>query len=156
MKRRSFVTLPAAALGAAAISSPAGTAAAATVPATPTALESPGVVTGNLPVFFEALKKGWGTYLAAVSEPDAWSAIRLTLLAAAIAVPANLVFGIAAAWAVARFDFPGKGLLVTLIDLPFAVSPVISGMTFVLLTTLPAADDKQKVSKAVSDSISES
>ncbi len=84
-------------------------------------------------VFFEALKKGWGTYLAAILEPDAWSAIRLTLLAAAIAVPANLVFGIAAAWAIAKFDFRGKSVLVTLIDLPFSVSPVVSGLIYVLI-----------------------
>jgi sulfate transport system permease protein len=84
-------------------------------------------------VFFEALKKGWGTYLAAVVEPDAWSAIRLTLLASAIAVPANLVFGISAAWAIAKFDFPGKSLLITLIDLPFSVSPVVSGLIYVLI-----------------------
>jgi sulfate transport system permease protein len=84
-------------------------------------------------VFFEALKKGWGTYLAAISEPDAWSAIRLTLLAAAIAVPANLVFGISAAWAIAKFDFPGKSVLITLIDLPFSVSPVVSGLIYVLI-----------------------
>ena len=84
-------------------------------------------------VFFEALKKGWGTYLAAVIEPDAWAAIRLTLLAAAIAVPLNLVFGIAAAWAIAKFDFPGKSVLTTLIDLPFSVSPVVSGLIYVLI-----------------------
>jgi sulfate/thiosulfate transport system permease protein len=84
-------------------------------------------------VFFEALRKGWGTYLAAIAEPDAWAAIRLTLLAAAIAVPVNLVFGIAAAWAIAKFDFRGKSVLVTLIDLPFSVSPVVSGLIFVLV-----------------------
>ena len=84
-------------------------------------------------VFFEALKKGWGTYAAAVSEPDALSAIKLTLITATIAVPANLIFGIAAAWAIAKFDFPGKSLLTTLIDLPFAVSPVISGLIYVLV-----------------------
>jgi sulfate/thiosulfate transport system permease protein len=84
-------------------------------------------------VFFEALKKGWGTYLAAVLEPDAWLAIRLTLIAAAIAVPANLVFGIAAAWAIAKFDFRGKSVLTTLIDLPFSVSPVVSGLIYVLI-----------------------
>jgi len=84
-------------------------------------------------VFFEALRKGWGTYLAAIAEPDAWAAIRLTLLAAAIAVPVNLVFGIAAAWAIAKFDFCGKSVLVTLIDLPFSVSPVVSGLIFVLV-----------------------
>ena len=84
-------------------------------------------------VFAQALEKGAGTYLAALREPDALSAIRLTLLVAAIAVPLNLVFGVAAAWAVAKFEFPGKSLLVTLIDLPFSVSPVISGLIFVLL-----------------------
>jgi sulfate/thiosulfate transport system permease protein len=84
-------------------------------------------------VFFEALRKGWGTYLAAIAEPDAWAAIRLTLLAAAIAVPVNLVFGVAAAWAIAKFDFRGKSVLVTLIDLPFSVSPVVSGLIFVLV-----------------------
>jgi sulfate transport system permease protein len=84
-------------------------------------------------VFFEALKKGWGTYLAAVVEPDAWAAIRLTLVAAAIAVPLNLVFGIAAAWAIAKFDFRGKSVLITLIDLPFSVSPVVSGLIYVLI-----------------------
>ena len=84
-------------------------------------------------VFVEALKKGWGTYLAAIVEPDALSAIKLTLIAAAIAVPANLVFGIAAAWAIAKFEFRGKSLLITLIDLPFAVSPVIAGLIYVLV-----------------------
>ena len=84
-------------------------------------------------VFFEALKKGWSTYAAAVSDPDAWSAIRLTLVAAAIAVPLNLVFGIAAAWAIAKFDFRGKSVLTTLIDLPFSVSPVVSGLIYVLV-----------------------
>ena len=84
-------------------------------------------------VFFEALKKGWGTYLAAIAEPDAWSAIVLTLTAAVIAVPLNLVFGIAAAWAIAKFEFRGKSLLTTLIDLPFSVSPVVSGLIYVLI-----------------------
>jgi sulfate transport system permease protein len=74
-------------------------------------------------VFYEALKKGWEVYLAAIVEPDALSAIRLTLIAAAIAVPLNLVFGVAAAWAIAKFDFRGKSVLLTLIDLPFSVSP---------------------------------
>ena len=73
-------------------------------------------------MFFEAFKKGWDVYLAAITEPDARSAIALTLLAAAIAVPLNLVFGVAAAWAIAKFDFRGKNLLLTLIDLPFSVS----------------------------------
>jgi sulfate transport system permease protein len=84
-------------------------------------------------VFTEALRKGWSTYLAALTEPDAQSAIRLTLLTAAIAVPLNLVFGVAASWAIAKFNFRGKQLLITLIDLPFAVSPVISGLIYVLL-----------------------
>jgi len=84
-------------------------------------------------VFYQALSKGWGLYWAALKEPDAWSAIRLTLITAAIAVPANLVFGIAAAWAIAKFEFKGKSLLITLIDLPFAVSPVVSGLIYVLL-----------------------
>jgi sulfate/thiosulfate transport system permease protein len=84
-------------------------------------------------VFAEALQKGFSAYLRAVTEPTALSALRLTLLTAAIAVPLNLVFGVAAAWAIAKFEFPGKNVLVTLIDLPFAVSPVISGMIFLLL-----------------------
>jgi sulfate transport system permease protein len=84
-------------------------------------------------VFAEALAKGLPVYWAAIADPDALSAARLTLLIAAIAVPANLVFGIAAAWAIAKFEFPGRQVLTTLIDLPFAVSPVISGMIFVLL-----------------------
>ncbi len=84
-------------------------------------------------VFVEALRKGWDTYITALTEPDAMAAIKLTLLAAAIAVPLNLVFGVAAAWAIAKFEFPGKGLLTTLIDLPFSVSPVIAGLCFVLI-----------------------
>jgi sulfate/thiosulfate transport system permease protein len=84
-------------------------------------------------VFAQALEKGFDLYLAALREPDAWAATRLTLLTAAVAVPLNLVFGLAASWAIAKFEFPGKGTLLTLIDLPFAVSPVISGMIFVLL-----------------------
>ena len=84
-------------------------------------------------VFVEALRRGWDVYLAALVEPDALSAIQLTLLIAAIAVPANLVFGIAAAWAITKFDFRGKQLLITLIDLPFSVSPVIAGLVFVLV-----------------------
>ena len=74
-------------------------------------------------VFAEALRKGFDAYLAALAEPDAWSAIRLTLLTAAIAVPLNLVFGVAAAWCIAKFEFRGKAFLITLIDLPFSVSP---------------------------------
>jgi sulfate/thiosulfate transport system permease protein len=84
-------------------------------------------------VFMQAFEKGWRVYLAAIRDPDALSAIRLTLLAVGIAVPLNVAFGLAAAWAIARFQFPGKNLLVTLIDLPFAVSPVIAGLIFVLL-----------------------
>ncbi len=84
-------------------------------------------------VFAYALEKGVAAYLAAICEPEAWSAIKLTLLAAGFAGPLNLVFGLAASWAVARFDFPGKSLLLTLIDIPFTISPVISGMLFVLL-----------------------
>jgi sulfate transport system permease protein len=84
-------------------------------------------------VFTEALRKGFGPYFAAFQDPDAISAIKLTLLTAAIAVPANLVFGVAAAWCIAKFEFRGKSLLITLIDLPFAVSPVISGLIYVLV-----------------------
>ena len=84
-------------------------------------------------VFVEAFSRGWSAYVAALTEPDAAAALRLTLLAAAIAVPANLVFGVCAGWAIGKFEFPGRHVLITLIDLPFAVSPVISGMVFVLL-----------------------
>ena len=84
-------------------------------------------------VFTEALRRGLAAYLAAFAEPDALAAIRLTLTVAAIAVPLNLVFGIAAAWAIAKFEFHGKSLLITLIDLPFSVSPVVSGLVYVLL-----------------------
>ena len=84
-------------------------------------------------VFTEALRKGWDAYLTAIVDDEAWSAIRLTLLTAAIAVPANLIFGVAASWAIAKFEFRGKQLLLTLIDLPFSVSPVISGLIYVLL-----------------------
>jgi len=84
-------------------------------------------------VFTEALRRGVGAYMEALVEPDALAAIRLTLLVAVIAVPANVVFGIAAAWAIAKHKFPGKSLLLTLIDLPFSVSPVISGLVYVLL-----------------------
>jgi sulfate transport system permease protein len=86
-----------------------------------------------LAVFIEALRRGVEAYMAAFANDDALSAIRLTLLVAAIAVPLNIVFGIAAAWAIAKFEFPGKSLLVSLIDLPFAVSPVVSGLVYVLL-----------------------
>jgi sulfate transport system permease protein len=84
-------------------------------------------------VFFEAFKKGWAVYLAAIVEPDALSAIKLTLIAAAVSVPLNLVFGLAAAWCIAKFDFRGKNVLLTLIDLPFSVSPVIAGLIYVLI-----------------------
>ncbi|MBL8307762.1 MAG: sulfate ABC transporter permease subunit CysW [Rubrivivax sp.] len=84
-------------------------------------------------VFYEALKKGWDVYLAAIVEPDAVSAIQLTLIATAISVPLNLVFGVAAAWCIAKFDFRGKNVLLTLIDLPFSVSPVIAGLIYVLV-----------------------
>jgi sulfate transport system permease protein len=84
-------------------------------------------------VFVEALRKGGAVYWRSVTEPDALAAIRLTLLVAAIAVPLNVVFGLAASWSIAKFDFPGKSLLVTFIDLPFSVSPVVSGLIYVLL-----------------------
>jgi sulfate transport system permease protein len=84
-------------------------------------------------VFAQAFEKGAGAYLAAITDPEALAAVRLTLLAAAISVPLNLVFGVAAAWTIAKFEFRGKSLLVTLIDLPFSVSPVISGLIFVLI-----------------------
>jgi len=89
-------------------------------------------------VFVQALQKGVLVYLQALREPDAFSAIRLTLLTAAIAVPLNLTFGVAAAWAIAKFEFIGKSFLITLIDVPFAVSPVISGLIFVLLLVCKA------------------
>lgn len=84
-------------------------------------------------VFFEALRRGWAPYLAAIIEPDALVAVRLTLTVALVAVPLNLIFGVAAAWLIAKFDFRGKQLLVTLIDLPFSVSPVIVGLMYVLI-----------------------
>ena len=84
-------------------------------------------------VFAEALRKGIDPVLASFSDEDTLSAIRLTLLVAAIAVPLNLVFGVAAAWAIAKFEFRGKSILISLIDLPFSVSPVVSGLTYVLL-----------------------
>lgn len=84
-------------------------------------------------VFTEALRRGLGAYFEALVEPDALAAIKLTLLVAVIAVPVNVVFGVAAAWAIAKHKFPGKSLLLTLIDLPFSVSPVISGLVYVLL-----------------------
>ncbi len=84
-------------------------------------------------VFYEALKKGWDVYLAAITEPDAVAAIQLTLVSTLISVPLNLVFGVAAAWVIAKFDFRGKSILLTLIDLPFSVSPVIAGLIYVLV-----------------------
>lgn len=84
-------------------------------------------------VFGQALEKGLGVYLAAIQNPDTFAAIRLTLLVAAIAVPLNLIFGIAAAWTITKFNFHGKSILLTIIDLPFAISPVISGLIYVLL-----------------------
>jgi sulfate/thiosulfate transport system permease protein len=84
-------------------------------------------------IFAEALRDGWRAYAASFRDPAAWQAIRLTLIAAGIAVPLNMVFGLAASWAIAKFEFRGKSLLITLIDLPFAVSPVISGLIYVLL-----------------------
>ena len=84
-------------------------------------------------VFVEALRNGFGTYLDAVKDPDALSAIKLTLLVAAIAVPLNMLFGVCAAWAVTKYQFRGKQFLITLIDLPFSVSPVVSGLIYVLI-----------------------
>jgi sulfate transport system permease protein len=84
-------------------------------------------------VFFEALRAGWPTYAESLKDPDSISAIRLTLVTAAVAVPMNVAFGLAAAWAITKFRFKGKNLLVTLIDLPFAISPVVAGLVFVLL-----------------------
>ncbi len=84
-------------------------------------------------VFTEALRKGWDAYLAGLAEPDAWSAIKLTLLTAVIAVPLNLVFGVAAAWCIAKYEFKGKAFLTTLIDLPFSISPVVVGLMYVLV-----------------------
>jgi sulfate/thiosulfate transport system permease protein len=118
--------------------------------ATPTGLSEPSLVRWSLigltlaylgvflvvpllAVFVKALEKGVAVYWAAISDPVALAAIQLTLLTAAIAVPLNVLFGVMASWAVAKFEFPGKQLLITLIDLPFSVSPVISGMIFVLL-----------------------
>ncbi len=86
-----------------------------------------------LTVFVQALSKGLHAYAAAITDPIAWAAVKLTLTVAAIAVPFNLVFGVAAAWAIAKFEFRGKSALITLIDLPFAVSPVIAGLIFILL-----------------------
>ncbi len=84
-------------------------------------------------VFTEAMRKGLDAYLDALKDPDAWSAIRLTLLTAAVAVPLNLVFGVSAAWAIAKYEFWGKSFLTTLVDLPFSVSPVVAGLIYVLV-----------------------
>ena len=86
-----------------------------------------------LAVFVEALRKGWDVYWQAITSPDTGAAIRLTLLAAAIAIPLNVVFGVAAAWCISKFEFRGKQLLITLIDLPFSVSPVVAGLVYVLV-----------------------
>lgn len=86
-----------------------------------------------LVIFVEALRKGWGVYFSALHEPDTWAAIKLTLITAAIAVPLNLVFGVSAAWAIAKYDFHGKWFLTTLVDLPFSVSPVVAGLIYVLV-----------------------
>jgi sulfate/thiosulfate transport system permease protein len=91
------------------------------------------VVLPLVSVFSEALKHGIGAFVEAVTTRDAWAAIQLTLLIAGISVPLNVVFGVAASWAITKFRFPGKSLLITLIDLPFSVSPVVSGLIFVLL-----------------------
>lgn len=84
-------------------------------------------------VLMEAQKQGWGVYIAALTEPDAMSALKLTLLVAAITVPLNTIFGVAAAWVITKFQFKGKGLMITLIDLPFSISPVVGGLIFVLV-----------------------
>jgi sulfate transport system permease protein len=86
-----------------------------------------------LNVFVQAFSKGWAVYWQALTHPDSWAAMRLTLLVAAITVPLNVLFGLAAAWAIAKFEFRGKSLLITLIDLPFSVSPVVAGLMFVVL-----------------------
>src|SRR5215470_17353911 len=84
-------------------------------------------------VFVQALAKGWTFYWNSLTNPDSWAAIRLTFLVAAISVPVNTIFGLAAAWAIAEFKFRGKSVLITLIDLPFSVSPVVAGLMFVVL-----------------------
>ncbi len=84
-------------------------------------------------VFAQAFAKGWAAYWSALTHPDSWSAIKLTLLVAAISVPLNVLFGLAAAWCIAKFEFRGKALLITLIDLPFSVSPVVAGLMFIVL-----------------------
>ena len=86
-----------------------------------------------LNVFAQAFAKGWSYYWRALGHPDSWAAIKLTLLVAGISVPLNVIFGLAAAWAVAKFEFPGKAILITVIDLPFSVSPVVAGLMFVVL-----------------------
>src|SRR6266853_5334839 len=86
-----------------------------------------------LNVFGQAFAKGWSFYWSSLTEPDSWAAIRLTLIVAAISVPMNVLFGLAAAWAIAKFKFRGKSILITLIDLPFSVSPVVAGLMFVIL-----------------------
>lgn len=84
-------------------------------------------------VFAQAFAKGWDYYIHAIAQPDTWHAVRITLVATAISVPVNVVFGVAAAWCLTRFAFPGKSILLTLIDLPFSISPVVSGLVFVLM-----------------------
>src|SRR6266705_1841506 len=84
-------------------------------------------------VFAQALAKGWSYYWNSLTHPESWAAIRLTLLVSAIAVPLNVLFGLAAAWVIAKFEFRGKSLLITLIDLPFSVSPVVAGLMFIML-----------------------
>src|SRR5436190_15945451 len=84
-------------------------------------------------VFVQALSKGWSFYWSALTHPDSWAAIRLTLIVAGITVPLNVLFGLAAAWAIAKFRFRGKSILITLIDLPFSVSPVVAGLMFIIL-----------------------
>lgn len=84
-------------------------------------------------VFAQAFSKGWDVYWQALTHPDAWAAIKLTLLVAAICVPLNVIFGLAAAWAIAKFEFRGKALLITLIDLPFSISPIVAGLMFIVL-----------------------
>ncbi len=86
-----------------------------------------------LTVFAQAFAKGWEYYVHAIAQPDTWHAVRITLVATAISVPVNVIFGVAAAWCLTRFAFPGKSVLLTLIDLPFSISPVVSGLVFVLM-----------------------
>lgn len=90
-------------------------------------------------IFIQAFEKGVSAYFAAISETETLAALRLTLLTAIIVVPVNLIFGVLAAWAIAKFRFPGKSILITFIDLPFAVSPVIAGLIFVVLFGLHGA-----------------